>query len=163
MTHRVLEELKSDELELQLSFVSNPRAIHHALQRNSCVRKVRSAMNSGEVTEDTIRQFCAKLLRELRFGSRFEHEFALAAIAVALETRVTSFADEFILDLARLELAEMPVAIRVARVACQERLKLPANQTKLFSWSDQEPLQVDWQRAQNLVVSLWTRQMNAFS
>lgn len=147
MAHRVLEKLKSDEFVMKFSFISNPRAVHGALQRSEEVRDLRSALRSGEITDETLRSFTAELLSHLEEGRLFEHELALAAIAVALETRSTAFAEEYVLDLARLELAELPAAIRVAREACRERLKLPGNTTKVVTLSDEEVVPGDWQVA----------------
>ncbi len=147
MFHRVLESLKTDEFALRFSFISNPRAVHRAMQRSGDVEHLRLALRSGEVTEDTLRAFSADLLREMEYGKRFPHELALAAIGVALETWATAFAEEFILDLARLELAELPVAIRVAREACRERLRLPGNKTRVFVFAEDEGLPTEWQTA----------------
>ncbi len=147
MSCSVLENLKNDEFAIKFSFISNPRAIYLALCRSEYVTNLRSALRSGEVTEETIRVFSANLLRELEYGKRFPYELALAAIAVTLETRSTPFAEEFILDLASLNLSELSIAIRVAREACQERLKHPANKTKCFSIGENEDLLTEWQIA----------------
>ena len=143
--HSALEHLKTDAFASQYSLLSNARAVHRALQRSSAVEHVRLALCRGEITEDTIRDFCAELLHRLDYGTRHPHEVALAALAVALESRSTAFAEEFDMDLARLELAEIPMAIRVARESCTVRLKLPANKTKMFTFPDGEPRPTDWQ------------------
>jgi hypothetical protein len=58
-----------------------------------------------------------ELMRDFRPGSQFQHEIALAAIAVVLETRYTAFADEYLLDLARLHTkAELDLSPRVAQL-----------------------------------------------
>ncbi len=147
MTSSILEKLTTDEFAVTFSFVSNPRAVCHALRRSEYVENLRLALSSGEVTEEAIRSFSATLLRELEYGKRFPHELALAAIAVTLEIRSTPFAEEFVFDLARLDLAELPIAIRVAREACQERLKYPANKSKCFSIGDDQTLLEVWQIA----------------
>ena len=56
---------------------------------------------------------------------------ALAALAVVLERRTTEFAEEFLLDLAKLKLAEMPLCIRVARECVKHRM---TSQTRLSSF-----------------------------
>lgn len=145
MAHRALESLKTDNFALRFSFISNPSAVHRALQRSEDVENLRLALRNGEITEETLRAFSGNVLRELEHGKRLHHELALAAIAVALEIRPTPFAEEYVLDLARLELAELPIAIRVARKACQERLKLTGNTTKVFISANEEG--ADWQRA----------------
>lgn len=131
----VLEALTTDEFTLTFSCTSNPRAIYRALRRSDYVRELRDSVRSGELTETTIRKFCTELLKEFATGKRFQHELAIAAIAVAFERRVTTFADEFSRDLANLEIAEMPIASRVAREVCHERRTLSTNNTKAFTLS----------------------------
>ena len=147
MAHQVLEALKTDEFALRFSYISSPRAIHRALQRSKDVEMLQLALQTGEITEETLRGFSAALLRDLEYGRRFPHELAIAAIAVALEARPTPFAEEFVMDLARLELPELPIAIRVAREACRELLRLPSNKTKAFSIAREEAPIAEWQRA----------------
>ena len=147
MFHRALENLRSDRFALKFSFISNPRAIHIALQRSEDIEELRNALGSGVVSEEAIHAFSADLLKEFQQGKRLPNEFALAAIAVAFETRLTPFAEEFVMDLAKLKLAELPIAIRVARHACQERLKLSDNKTRLFIISDEEAVSKVWQNA----------------
>lgn len=147
--HNVLQNLETDAFALKFSFISNPNAVHRALQRSVDVENIRLALRSGEITEETLRAFCASVLSELEFGRRLPHELALAAIAVVLETRPTSFAEEFVLDLARLDLSELPIAIRVAREACRERMVLPANKTRVFRLGDEETPTSEWCPAPN--------------
>ena len=89
MVDRVLENLKTGEFALRFSFISDPRAVHRALRRSKDVEKLRSALRAGEVTEEALRVFSAALLGDFECGKRFPHELALAATAVALETRPT--------------------------------------------------------------------------
>jgi len=147
MVHHVLENLRTDEFAVRFSLVSNLRAVHRALQRSKEVEELRSALCTGEVTEETLSVFTTSLLKDFEGGKRFPHELALAAVAVALETRPTPFAEEFVLDLARLELAELPIAIRVARKACQERLAVSASKTKIVPLVGEEALSAGWQKA----------------
>ncbi|MFO7905163.1 MAG: hypothetical protein ACQESR_24435 [Planctomycetota bacterium] len=147
MAHRVLEKLKTDEFALKFSFISNVNAIHRSLQRSEDVNNVRLALETGEISEEALRAFSSSLFRELEPGQRHHHELALAAVVVVLERRPTSFAEEYILDLARLDLAELPIAIRVARKASQERLKMPANRSKVFSLDRDVRLSDDWRPA----------------
>jgi hypothetical protein len=135
--HRALENLSSDAFALRYSFISNPIAVYRALQRSVDVENVRRALQSGEITEDTLRGFCASVLTDLEPGKRLPQELALAAIAVALESRATAFAEEYVLDLARLDRAEFPTAIRVARQVSRERMALPANRTKDFTLGEE--------------------------
>jgi hypothetical protein len=73
------------------------------------------------------------LMKDFRIGQHFEHEIAIAAMAVALEKRSTAFAEEFLVDLAKLRLAEMPLCIRVARECVKHRMAMTQNICKTFS------------------------------
>jgi hypothetical protein len=132
MASQELANLTSDCFEAEYAFISNPKAVHRALQRSEEVKQLRTALNSGTVPEPLVREFCIDLLRTLEYGKRFPDELALAAVAVTLENRPTAFAREFVTELARLELSEMPVAIRVAREAEKELGKLSGNKTKVI-------------------------------
>jgi hypothetical protein len=106
------------------------------LLRSQEVRDIRAALQQGAITEETIHEFVSSLMKAFQVGRRFEHETALAALAVALERRSTDFAEEFLLDLARLKLAEMPICIRVARECIREARKIARNARKNFRPQD---------------------------
>ena len=117
MIHHSLLDLTDDNFLIDYSLISNSRALHRALRTSKQVEHLRIALGQGELTEKSLRDFVATLLRDLEYGKKFPHDIALAAMAVALETRPTAFAEEFVLDLARLDLAEFPMATRVAKWA----------------------------------------------
>jgi hypothetical protein len=147
MIHRSLSDLTDDSFVIDYSVISSPPALHRALRASKQVEHLRIALGRGELTEKSLRDSVATLLRDLEYGKKFPHDLALATIAVALETRPTAFAEEYVLDLARLDLAEFPMAIRVARLASLERAKLTANKTKSFLWTIGEISFIEWQRA----------------
>jgi hypothetical protein len=130
MNHAVLENLKHVDFASRYGVVSNPRALHWALSRSSEVRDVRAALNSGAITEVSIQRFAAELLGKLTYGELFPFDIALATLAVVLEIRAGSFAEEFIFDLARLELAELPMSIRVARQSAHRQLAIAGNKSR---------------------------------
>ncbi len=103
------------------------------LRRTSEVAAVRQALREGAITEDTIRGFVSILVQDLRIGQQLPHELALAALAVALETRPTDFVEEYLYDLSRLRLAELSMCIRVARECLKYRTAVAQNKTRNFS------------------------------
>lgn len=118
-----LDALLSDEFPLSLGVSTTAAGLRRALQRSSFVKELRESLTRGEVTEAGIRRFLARLMREFRPGVQFFHEPALAAIAVVLEHRSTAFAEEYLLDLARLKhIAEMDLAPRVAAISLKRWL-----------------------------------------
>jgi len=115
MAHGTLENLKSDEFAIKYSFVSNYKAIYKSLQESEETGELYAALRDGEVTEQSLQEFCDELFKSLQQGVRFPHEIAIVAIAVTMEIWQTPFAKEFVVNLGELDLAEMPIATRIAR------------------------------------------------
>ena len=132
MSAPVLERLKSDEFALSVGFLSTPGPLRRFLQKTKEVADIRAALEQGAVTDETLRAFVSNLMRDLRRGERFAHEFALATLAVVLELRPTEFAEEYLEDLSWLRIAEMSLCIRVARECLQYRLQLARINGKEF-------------------------------
>ncbi len=132
MGAKVLEDLKSDEFELSVGFLSTASALRRFLGRTGEIAAVRQALKEGAITEDTIRQFVSVLTRDVCIGSRLPYEIAIAALTVALETRTTDFAEEFLRDLSSLELAEMSLCIRVARECLKHRANIAHRESRVF-------------------------------
>ncbi len=135
MSSGLLERLNSESFVLSAACISTPEGLRHFLLRSPEVRDLRKALYQGTIAEETIRKFVSSLMRDFRAGYHFEHEFALAGLAVVLERRPTDFAEEFLLDLAKLKLAEMPLCIRVARESVRRRATMAQNRTKQFQLS----------------------------
>jgi hypothetical protein len=132
MCRRLLDQLATDDFALSVGLVSTPAALRHAMSSSKEVRDIREGMWQGVVTEETICEFVSSLMVDFRAGQRFEHELALAALAVVLERRPTDFAEEFLFDLAKLRLAEMPFCIRVARECLKHRVTMTRSTSKDF-------------------------------
>jgi hypothetical protein len=139
MNTQPLEDLKSDSFIESVAFVATAPALHRLLRRAAQVRRTREALNSGALSEKQIRTFVSTLMNDFRHGEAFEHDLALAALAVALERRETPFAEEFLGDLARLETTEMSMSIRVARECLKARLGLAGNKKSTMQIGEPEP------------------------
>jgi hypothetical protein len=133
MCRKVFEDLTSDEFILSAGLVSTPEALRRFLLRSHAIHGIRESLRQGLITDETIREFISSLMKEFSVGRRFAHEMALAALAVALERRPTNYAEEFLSDLAKLRLAEMPLCIRVARECLKHRATVARNAHKDFS------------------------------
>lgn len=133
MTPKPLERLRTDEFAAVCMFLSTASAIRRQLLRTEEVRRIRGALNQGALRESDLRGFVSTLMRDLRAGERFEHEMAVAAIAVALERRPTAFAEEYLRDLARVKLAEMCLCSRVAQECLKHRDSVAG--TRRRDWS----------------------------
>lgn len=139
MSVSVLDRLASDEFVLSVGFLSTPSSLRRLLQRAKEVAEIRESLKQEAITDDTLRRFVSRLLEDFRRGERFVHELALAALAVAVERRPTDFADEYLHDLARLQIAELSMAIRVARESLKHRIRVAETSSKLFRMPDGEP------------------------
>jgi len=136
MSAKVLEQLKSEDFAVSVGFLSTAGALRRFLGRTSEVAAVRQSLREGAITENTIRGFVSALIESLRIGERLPHELALSALAVALETRPTDFADEFLRGLARLKLAELSLVIRVARECLKRRVTIAHRTAKSVDLAD---------------------------
>jgi hypothetical protein len=149
MCQKLLDELKSESFVLSAGFLSTPRAVRRFLSQAKEIRELREALRKGSIAEETIREFVSSLMAGFRVGQRFEHELALAGLAVVLERRPTEFAEEFLHDLATLRLAEMPLSIRVARECLTQRTTMTRNKGRDFrppAWARFvfQPIKVGW-------------------
>jgi hypothetical protein len=133
MSAGVLDRLSSEEFALAAGFLSTPSALRHFLRRTKEVGEIGLALKQGAITDDTLREFVSRLMQDFQRGERFMHQLVLAALAVAVERRPTEFAEEFLHDLARLQVAEMTMAIRVARECLRNRMSLAAATAKTRS------------------------------
>ena len=133
MSAKVLEDLTSEDLAVRLAFLSTPSALRACLQKTAEVAELTRELRLGAITEDGIKSFMSGLLEDLRIGERFQQEMAVAALAVALETRPTDFAEQFLRNLSGLRLAEMGAAARVARECLKRRVTLADSKARLFN------------------------------
>jgi hypothetical protein len=121
MLSPLLEQLTKDDFHISIGFIHAPASVRRALLRSNDVRWVAMALRYGLITEEMIREFTSRVMGEFAKGQRLPNDLALAALAVVLERRPTSFAEEYLLDLARLNLAEMVVSIAIARECLSNR------------------------------------------
>jgi hypothetical protein len=132
MTPDSLRRLLDEKFLADFGIIGGARALHWALDRSDAVHAIRSDLASGVLSESRIRGSVSELLTGFRPGQLFPYDLTLAAIAVALERRATKFTEEYLRDLACLDLAEMPMAIRVAREAGKVHAQWPGNKTVEF-------------------------------
>ena len=117
MASRVLEALASEDFLVSLGTISSAEGLKRHLHRSEFVKAVGKALTSGEVSEERLRHFVSELMKSFKPGEQFFHDPVLAALAVALQSRYTPFADEYLLDLARVgRIVEFPLSPRVAQL-----------------------------------------------
>jgi hypothetical protein len=132
----MLDWLKQPELVDSIGVISSPGSLRRCLHKNEEVKLIRNAIAAGAITEDAIKAFSERLFDDFQKGAQFPHEVPLAAMCIAIEDRQTPFVEEFLLDLARLNIIEMQLAPAVARESLRHWIKLPRASGKTFSMSD---------------------------
>ncbi len=122
-----LEALLSDNFADLLSALSTTQSVHDVLGRSSEVRAIKDALATGELTTGQVRDFVQQLVADFRPGTRFHGDLVLAALATAFETVNDEIAETYLQRLAALDISELPVSRRVARLVLTERPALLAS------------------------------------
>lgn len=126
MTHDSLAALSTEDFDVSVGPILQAEHLWRRLNQSIYVRRLREALNQGEVTDHDVGDFVSTQVSQFRSGERLNGELALAAIAVALESRWTTFADEYLNILSGLRLAELGSAPRVAAVSRRHREVRPS-------------------------------------
>jgi hypothetical protein len=134
----VLDQLKSEDFNHSIGFLHTPATVRRKLQKCSYVRRMAAALRFGSVTEMMVREFVSAIMEGYSRGRRLPNDLALAALAVMMEIRTTDFAEEYLIDLARLRLPEMSTSIHVARECLKYRYAVPKHQAKSFALPSNE-------------------------
>lgn len=119
MNHPPLDALLSPDLS-QASFIASADGIRLFLQHRHEVQAVTQAMQSGAISEAVVGTFVTQLMADLKPGVHFAHDIPLAALAVACERHRTPYTILLIRRLASINIAEMWITPRVAKlVQCE--------------------------------------------
>jgi len=165
MISPLLERLKTDYFNFSVGFHHSPAAVRLSVLKTRDVRHLAAALRFGAVTETMIRDFVSSIVSEFSKGRRLPNDLALAAIAVVLELRPTHFAEEYLHDLARLNLAEMRTSINVARECLKNKCSVPKHQAKSFTFpsNDRFPTQNWVQVRRRRRISVSPRSVSRYS
>lgn len=124
-----LRDLQNEDIQTRGSVISTGEALRTFLQYRSEVVSLRKAVEAGEITPTDIKEYVDELLRSFLAGTKFPYEIDLAAISMALETYPGPFSEEYLEDLSRLQIQELPLAPRVARLCLTRRRKVVSGVT----------------------------------
>lgn len=119
-----LRDLQNEEIQTKGFVISTAEALRAFLEHRPEVASLRKAIEVGEVTSTDIKEYVNELLRSFSTGKKFAHEIDLAAISLALETLPGTFSAEYLEDLSRLQIQELPLAPRIARLCLARRHKV---------------------------------------
>jgi hypothetical protein len=122
-------DLQNEDIRTKGSVISTAEALRAFLQYRSEVISLRRAIERGEITPNDIKDYVHELFRSFSTGIKFAYEIDLAAISMALETFPGPFAEEYLKDLSRLQIRELPLAPRVARLCLARRRKVVSGVT----------------------------------
>lgn len=120
-----LQQLLSDEFVSELGFYSTAAGLYRGLAKNPVVKELTDAIRTGEISANNIREFVAQLAPAFERGIRFPHENCLAAICVSIEHFANPFSEEFLIDLARVNITELPFAPKVAGICLANLFQTP--------------------------------------
>jgi len=140
-----LHALITEDFIIAAGAVSSATALRRYLVQCKEVQDVRNALAKGLITESTIEKFTDYLMSSFIRGQQFPYELTLAAIGVVLESWRTRFAEDYLLDLARLrKISEVHIAPLVAGLCLREWHKAPKVTKKDFvpknRCADREPV-----------------------
>lgn len=117
----LLDAIQPDKIEVEWWALGFAQAFRSFLEKQDRVLKIREGYRRGDLTVDQVREFVETILQiHFKKGFQFWGERTLSALVVALEPIRDNFTDEFINDLAALNIAEITLANRVARL-CKEK------------------------------------------
>ncbi len=129
-----LERLLHEDFLQSVGFVLPPAAFRRALQRHPDVIRLSTAVRLGQVSEMMIREFTARLSSQFQEGNLLPGDIAISSLAVALESIQTDFAEEFLCNLARLQMRELATPIRVAQICWSMRVSFPKTEVRAFDF-----------------------------
>lgn len=115
--------------DVTLSCISTAEGVRNHLSARPEVVALRGALKTGSVTFDDVGAFVRELIAEFVRGTRSPADSVIAAVVVAIEMLPPASIQEFLEDLARVKIAEMPMSPRVARLSLRERTERLAQVT----------------------------------
>jgi hypothetical protein len=135
-----LERLLTLVDDLPLSCISTAEGLRSYLSRHVEVARLREALKAGAVTFADLEAFMLALIAQFVPGTRNANDVVIAAVVVGIEPLPAAALQDFLEDLARVRIAEMPMAPRVARLSLRERAQGFAQlTTREFTISDLVP------------------------
>lgn len=120
-----LRNLSSDEFACRFLFPATASSLRIVLLRAPELAKLQKDLRAGFLPEIEIRKFVNELLNDFKQGERFPHEIALSSVAVLLERHFSAFAEEYLIDLARVRRSEFSMSSGVARECLHHRSSRP--------------------------------------
>lgn len=137
-----LRQFLSPDFDAQIVPMGSAESVRELIRSTAEYRSAKRALDSGAITERVLREFVSDLMGGFEAGKKFQFETALAALATVCESHFVPFAEELLIDLAALKLAEIGHAIRVARACLQHRIRLPRTRSKTYvvsraAWNSQ--------------------------
>lgn len=146
---KMLEELTGPDFYVKVGPANSATSLRRHLPRTTTISALRDAFEGKALTESTVRDWTEHLLRDFVPRQLFAHDLAIAAMIVVVERVRSDFTDEFLYDLARLEIAEMPLSSAVARLAIHSRLQRPRSKRQEDSFSSNHGSRSAWRIVKN--------------
>lgn len=113
--------LMSDNFIIEYMVYGTADALRNALHRSSEVAQLRSYLERGEITPKEVEDLVSEMIRQFKPGEKYVYDVSLAAVVVGIENDRREITSRLICDLSMLRCPEMPMSIRVARIALRSR------------------------------------------
>src|SRR5689334_15494439 len=118
-----LENLLALQDDPVLGTISTTEGLRRRLATCPEVTALRAAIESNAVTYEDLDIFVRGLFDEFTRRVKFQGDIVIAAIAIAVEFIPDPRFEEFLEDLGRVHIAEMPLSPRIARIVLTERTR----------------------------------------
>lgn len=124
--------IDTTEIERTSALVSTPPALRAALKRTQSAKTLHRAFVLGTIPIDSVSDYVQELTGQFERGVRFPYEPELCLLAVVLEESNSPIADQFLKDLSRVRVAELPMSPKVAEICLNARRRYPRNKIKVY-------------------------------
>jgi len=116
-----LDKISSENYLFSLGPELPPKAMREVILSTQECKNIRKDIEQGIVTDELVGEYVHKLFSEFKSGERFSHDLTLATLAVCYENYSTTFAKEFISDLASLRLVELSISSKIANECLKKK------------------------------------------
>ena len=121
MSVELLRNLESDTVAESCAVISTVEGIVGHFTWDPIVHSIREALDSGGLSLAELRDSISSWLGAMVRGQKLPLETALIALTVVLETVPGDQAEELLTSLAKLNIAEVALVSRVARLCLERR------------------------------------------
>lgn len=117
----ILELLRSSQAGDAVIFSASGAGVRAMLKNDPALLKLTAALRTREISEATLKEVVAQLLRDFKPGQTLLRQGELCALLIALERAPSMLSEEILSRIAKLHIPELYIAGEVARACLQAR------------------------------------------